>query len=155
MIDQPRRAVRVLLLDERDRVLLVRFHDSEGAWWCTPGGGIEPGETDLEAARRELLEEVGLADVDIGPCIWTRRHAGTYRGIPFDQAERIHVARVSGFTARPGTTTAVEHEPADIRWWTLAELTATTETLTPLGLAARIRTLLVDGPPPVPVDVGT
>ena len=54
----PRRAVRVLLLDEADRVLLVRFHDGERSWWCTPGGGIEPGESAVEAARRELHEEL-------------------------------------------------------------------------------------------------
>lgn len=66
-------------------------------------------------------------------------HAGTYRGIAFDQDERIHLARVEGFEARPSTTTPLEHEPDDIRWWTLDELAATTETLTPLDLAARLR----------------
>lgn len=31
-----RQAVRVLLVDQYDRVLLVRFRDGNRAWWCTP-----------------------------------------------------------------------------------------------------------------------
>ena len=58
-----RRAARVLLFDDRDAVLL--FHEvsrpDRAGWWYTPGGELEPGETEVEAARRELLEETGYA----------------------------------------------------------------------------------------------
>lgn len=60
----PRRsAARVVLLDEDDRVLLVRGHDAhrpERTWWFTVGGGIDEGEQPSEAAIREVLEETGL-----------------------------------------------------------------------------------------------
>ncbi len=58
-----RRGARVLLLDDADRLLLVRGHDldqPERSWWFTVGGGVDPGESDLDAAVREVREETGM-----------------------------------------------------------------------------------------------
>lgn len=71
-----RESVRALILDPADRVLLVRFHweglELADGFWANPGGGIEPGETRLDALRRELLEEVGLQIDTLGPEVWTK-----------------------------------------------------------------------------------
>ncbi|MFI6740764.1 NUDIX hydrolase [Nonomuraea sp. NPDC050451] len=58
--DRP--AARVVCLDRDGRVLLMHWYDpvSRMDVWEPPGGGIDPGETALEAARRELGEETGL-----------------------------------------------------------------------------------------------
>ncbi len=56
--------VGAIITDHTDRILLgKRAEDSPGVYkgcWLAPGGGVESGETEVEALRRELLEEVGL-----------------------------------------------------------------------------------------------
>ena len=50
--------VRALVIDERRRILLVQH--SYVAGWHLPGGGVEPGETLIDALIRELREEANV-----------------------------------------------------------------------------------------------
>jgi len=59
----------VIILDRDQRILMVRQHHQERYVWTVPGGAIEPGETSLDAAVREVKEETGL-DVAIDRMIW-------------------------------------------------------------------------------------
>ena len=65
----PREAVRALVVDAEERVLLLRFENpvTHDVWWATPGGGVEAGESDELALRRELLEEMRPRAARAGP----------------------------------------------------------------------------------------
>jgi TDG/mug DNA glycosylase family protein len=149
-----RAAVRALVLDEDQRTLLVKFRDDDAqVWWATPGGGIDEGE-DLEAAlRRELAEELGLDDFDIGPEIWTRKHTFAWRGTILRQRERILLVEISRHEPSPRVDLAAELV-ADVRWWAPDEIESTTETLVPERLPELLRELRENGPPAEPFDVG-
>jgi TDG/mug DNA glycosylase family protein len=147
-------AVRALVLDEEGRTLLVQFRDDTGqVWWATPGGGIDEGEDVESALRRELAEELGLDDFQLGPEIWTREHTFAWRGSILRQRERIWLVEVPRHEPAPRVDLAAELV-ADVRWWTPAELTATTEQLVPMRLPELLRELRVNGPPTKPIDVG-
>jgi 8-oxo-dGTP pyrophosphatase MutT (NUDIX family) len=148
-----RRAVRALVLDPDDRALLVRF--AFGAW-APPGGGVDPGESDEDAIRRELREESGLRDAEVGPCVWTREHWFPQMEGFGGQTERIYLVRTSAFEPAPEWT--AQHLAAegvvDQRWWTPEELAATRARFAPRRLPELVRELLRRGPPEGPVDVG-
>jgi TDG/mug DNA glycosylase family protein len=150
----PRQAARALVLDRAGRVLLVEFRDEQGqAWWATTGGGVDEGERVEDALRRELLEEAGLEGFELGPEIWRREHTFAWAGRIFAQRERIFLVRVDEHEPAATVDLAAEHV-ADVRWWTLEELEATTETLVPTRLAYYVRRLLEEGPPAEPIDTG-
>ena len=61
--------VRVIVLDEEKRMLLVKQHHDGKDIWMVPGGGIEEGESSKQAAAREVKEETGL-DVAVDRLVW-------------------------------------------------------------------------------------
>jgi len=149
-----RTGVRALVLDPADRALLVRFDDAMGSWWATPGGGIDPGESDVEALGRELGEEVGLRDFELGPLLWTRDHWHVDPRRFGGQRERCYLVRTEAFEIA-GTFSAAELAAEGVheaRWFELEELAGVITG--PRRLRELVLDLLEHGPPAVPLDAG-
>ena len=62
----------VIIAKHEGTLLWCRHKDRDT--WEVPGGHIEPGETAIEAAARELQEETGATDFTIAPVCWYRLH---------------------------------------------------------------------------------
>lgn len=73
--DERRFRVVAALIRQGDRILLTQRWPGKhvGLTWEFPGGKVEHGETDHEALKRELSEELGI-EVDIGSCCFETCH---------------------------------------------------------------------------------
>ncbi len=74
--------VRVVILDEHRRILMVKQHHEGKDIWMVPGGGIEDGENAEQAAVREVKEETGL-DVEVVKLLWHVEEVSETRGQRF------------------------------------------------------------------------
>ncbi|WP_058234582.1 NUDIX domain-containing protein [Devriesea agamarum] len=65
-----RDSARLLLFDQEGALILIgRSRPGREPYLVTVGGGLDPFEDEEMAARREALEEVGAADIVIGPVV--------------------------------------------------------------------------------------
>ena len=154
-----RQAARVVLLNHVGQVLLLSATDpadrAKGAWWEIPGGGIDGRETSAEAARRELYEETGITEAEIGPCVWTQHSVFDFAGLHFDQHERVHVAWCDrAHEVRPARLEMLEAAAFDgHRWWDLDQLLADPTPVLPHRLREFLPALVAGDLPAEPVDI--
>ena len=153
-----RPAARVVLLDREGRIFLINAEDPldpfKPAWREIPGGGIDHGEDSAVAAARELYEESGMEDVEMGPVIWTQHVQFTFGGYFFDSHERIHVAWCDGGEYRPRHLEALEAAAfTGARWWTLEDLLASDAPVLPTLLREPLAPIVAGDLPLEPIDI--
>ena len=138
--DSARHVARIIVMDDADKVLLVRYEDAESfdpdgegpvTYWVPPGGALNKYESHRSAAARELHEETGQTP-EIGPALWEGRITLRIEGKLVNQWERYFLARLpvsSPTVSNQSAEAIVEH-----RWWTLPELKRSSAQFFPKGL---------------------
>lgn len=158
-----RHTARLIILDPDNRILLLNYRAQKDvdparpglrAFWFTPGGGIEPGESAEQAALREMEEEVGITGLPLIGEV-ARREALN------DLFERAAFCRERYFLVRTrsasiDTSRLAEtdlDEVVDVRWWELSAFSASSEILIPASVIDLARRIVAEGTPAEPVDL--
>jgi 8-oxo-dGTP pyrophosphatase MutT (NUDIX family) len=155
-----RQAARVVLLDARGHALMQQAVDpadpSVDPWWELPGGGMHHGERSEDAAARELYEETGIRDFEMGPCVWVRHTQFRFGGWHFDQHERIHVAWCDvAHESRPVALEALEAAAfLGVHWWSVDDLLTSPVQCWPSRIRDYLPDLVAGRLPSEPIDVG-
>jgi 8-oxo-dGTP pyrophosphatase MutT (NUDIX family) len=140
---QHRETARVILCKPDSEVFLLKTHfDPEVGLpprWITPGGGIDEGESVMQAAIRELAEETGLqvSPEALGELIWVTEGRWDWADGQNHHTfvDHFYLLQVQDFALDISGWTADEHRDViEHRWWSLDDLKQSGESVSPPGL---------------------
>ena len=151
-----RATVRILLIAPPGRILLIRYEDPRivhsPVFWCTPGGGVDSGEELEDAVRRELLEETGIVDFELGPQVWYGEPVINISGERVQFRDHYFVAHCASEALKSDGWTDLEQATIrEMRWWAPTDLSGSAETIYPREIAALLPDVLAGRYPAEPI----
>jgi 8-oxo-dGTP pyrophosphatase MutT (NUDIX family) len=114
-------AVAILAINETDRIGMIRQYRTpfDRFCWEVPAGTLDvPGEGALDAARRELVEELGCEAAQ-----WTL--LGRFMTSPGWSNQLMTIYEARGLTPAPRRPAGPEEASSSVRWFTRDELRET------------------------------
>jgi 8-oxo-dGTP diphosphatase len=120
----PIRVRACALIIENEAVLLIEFEDKNGIHYNLPAGGVESGESVMEAVKREAWEEASV-DVEVGPLAFVSEHVPhlitTYEsGSPHGLSLMFDCKIKEG--SKPSLPANPDANQVGVRWVSLSEL---------------------------------
>jgi hypothetical protein len=105
---------------------------------------------------REVFEETGLRDANVGPKIWRPQIAFSWVGVDYLQAETFFLIQCPRFTSTMEFNPAIEERAAfrEFRCWSIQEIRISKDTFAPKRLAELLYDLTRKGPGAEVIDTG-
>lgn len=160
-----RKSVRVLLLNDKNELLLMCVEDfdistPEGKknkrFWCTIGGGIEDEESIEQAAFREIYEETGISEkkVKLGPLVWYGNVELVLKGKLTRLEESFIVARTKQIDVTLHIPTADEKQVVKkLQWFSIEDIIKSEEIIFPILLSKYLPDIISEIYPEKPIEI--
>jgi ADP-ribose pyrophosphatase YjhB (NUDIX family) len=105
------------IINDEGKVLLTRRFDN--GQWCLPSGGMEAGESPVEAATRETFEETGLH-------VRVKRLVGVYSDpnqlVMYVDGNKVQIVAIHFEAEVTGGTLGISDETSDFGYYSLKEM---------------------------------
>lgn len=132
----------IIFNNQTNKILLIKYLDLETevtkefteGYWVTPGGGLEENESYQEALKREIYEETGITDIEIGNCVINRVVNLELIGEKYF-LERFYLVKTDCEEIDMIHVTELEKSViVDYRWWSVEEIKSSDEVIFPREL---------------------
>lgn len=153
-----RYSARAIIVNEFSEILLMKFVQTNiagnKAWWVFPGGGVEKGESSVEALKREILEETGIRVNENPLFVWHRQLELNGKKGRLLSDESYYLIRTAKTDLNFSLFTASEKESfLSYKWWKLEEFKETDAPLSISNSYQLIKELLEDAAAHYPIEL--